>query len=225
VAAELWRGSSREQRAAINDVLRQLDAAHLLGVSRFRHDATLGPENGEAGDSAFESALSVLVPACREIAQHAASLGISSSVENHGRFVQHADRVARLVEEVAHPGFGVTLDIGNSLFAPQDPVRAAQRLAPYAITVHVKDFEILPRESARAAEEGLWETYPSGPFVRGSVIGEGDLDVPGCLNSVVRAGFDGPFVVEFEGPSGDPREAARKGVERVRVILNQLASS
>lgn len=222
VAAELLRGNSRERAAVVNYVRTQLDAAAAMGASRFRHDASLGPENGDNSESEFESALSILVPACRVIAEHAAQLGITSSIENHGRFVQHAERVTRLVEAVNHPGFGVTLDIGNSLFARQDPVEAAARLAPFAITVHVKDFEIIEPRSSHEVPEGVWATWPDGPLVRGCVIGEGNLDMTGCLKAILRTPFQGPFVVEFEGPSRDPRIAAAQGVTNLKAVLRNL---
>jgi len=220
IAAELLRGSRASREAALTSVFEQLDSAASMGVTRFRHDATLGPENGDLSDESFNAALPSLVAACSAIAEHAAQLGIASSVENHGRFVQHALRVARLVQAVNHRAFGVTLDIGNSLFAPQDPVEAAARLAPFAITVHVKDFEIDPAVSPDAGSDGIWPTWPGGPMVRGCIVGAGDLDVAGCIGAALRSGFDGPFVVEFEGPVGDPRTAVARGIGSLRAMLS-----
>jgi sugar phosphate isomerase/epimerase len=225
IAAELLRGDQTARQAAINAVLVQLEAAASMGVKRFRHDATLGPENGDLSDRAFDEAIALLAPACHAIAEYAAALGIRSSIENHGRFVQHAERVLRLIRAVEHPSFGLTFDIGNSLFAPQDPVRAAALLAPKAITVHVKDFQIHPSATAGANDPGLWPTWPGGPFVRGCIVGEGDLDVPGCIAAVVVAGFEGPFVVEFEGPMIDPRIATARGIENLRALLAKCAAT
>jgi inosose dehydratase len=211
VSAELLRGGGAERRQAVESVRSQLDAAHAMGARRFRHDATLGPESGDLSDRAFDEALPVLADACRTIARRAAELDMLSSIENHGRFVQHADRVRRLVEAVDHDAFRVTLDIGNSLFAPQDHVVAARTLAPFAITVHVKDFIIGPE-----SHTGSWETYPGGPRVLACALGEGDVKIAECLQPILSGGFDGPIVVEFEGPHGDPREAVVRGLRFVR---------
>jgi len=214
VSAELLRGGEAARRQSVKSVLSQLEAAHAMGARRFRHDATLGPESGDLSDRAFDDALPVLADACRTIARRAAELGVLSSIENHGRFVQHADRVRRLVEAVDDDAFGVTLDIGNSLFARQDHVLAARTLAPFAITVHVKDFIVGP-----ANETGSWETYPGGPRVLACALGEGDVKIAECLQPLLAGGFDGPMVVEFEGPQGDPREAVVRGIQFLRSCI------
>ncbi len=216
-AAELLRGN---RDAAIHSVLQQLEAVAAMGVRRFRHYASIGPENGDVSDAAFEQALPVLARACLTIAERASELGLRSSVENHARFLQHWSRIVRLVEQVDNPAFGVTLDIGNSLFAPQDPIVGAARLAPFAITVHVKDFEIIRKNTDDPSPaEGIWSTYPGGPNVRGCVVGEGDLNARACIDTIRRAGFDGPWIVEYEGPLEDPRTAAARGVDNLRAML------
>lgn len=217
VAAELLRGSPEDREKSRTLIMQQLESASLLGATRFRHDATLGPEDGNLSDAAFEAALPVLVEHSRLVADRAGELGIQSSIENHGLFMQHADRVARLVEAVDRPNFGVTLDLGNSLFATQDHVAAARTLAPHAINVHVKDFIINPTDAERA-----WETYPAGPVLEACTVGDGDVNVQGCLQHVVEAGYDGPFIVEFEGAVDDPPAAVRRGIERVREMIAAL---
>lgn len=223
VAADLLNGDRADRRAARQAVIAQLDvAATIIGVSRFRHDATLGPASGALDDENYRAALPILAESCRAIADRAAELGVRSSIENHGRFVQHADRVLALVEAVDHSAFGVTLDIGNTLFAPQDPVEATRTLAPHASNVHVKDFRV---ESRRPRDPtfrtpNAWPTYPGGPKVVPTAIGDGDVDIRACVDAIRASGYDGPWVVEFEGSDSDPRRGARIGAQRLRAVLS-----
>lgn len=211
ISAELYRGSDADRAAAIDSVKRQMDAVAGVGVQRFRHDATLGPQNGDLSDAAFDEAMRVLVPACRTLTEHAASLGLQSSIENHGRFVQHAMRVRRLITEVDHPSFGVTLDIGNSLFAPQDHVHAARLLMPHAINLHIKDFIIAP-----ADPEDAWLSYEGGSHLLACTLGEGNVNVAACLEIAREMGYEGPIVLEYEAPRGDVMRDLRTGWARVR---------
>lgn len=213
VSAELCRGNDADRAAAIDSVKRQMEAVASVGVKRFRHDATLGPANGDLSDDAFDAALRILVPACRTLAEHAASLGLKSSIENHGRFVQHALRVRRLIEEVDHTAFGVTLDIGNSLFARQDHVHAARLLMPHAINLHVKDFVISPADPT-----GAWLSYEGGPHLLACTLGGGHINAPACLEIAREAHYDGPIVLEYEAPSGDVLQNVRTGFARLREL-------
>jgi len=227
VSAELYRGDKDDRQEAVRSVVAQLESACMMGAARFRHDATLGPENGDLSDAAFRKALPIVAESCRVIAEHAARLGIRSSIENHGLFMQHADRVKALVGAVDHPSFGVTLDIGNSLFADQNHLHAVRTLAPYAITVHVKDFVVNPtKETAPGPYEDrdVWPTWPGGPRVLGCTLGDGNVDVEGCVRGLLESGFDGPFSVEFEGPWPDPREAMRSGIAKLRSVLESAST-
>ena len=219
VAADLLEGNTSQRRASINAVKRQLDEVAAMQVKRFRHDAALGLD-GKIDDAAFEQALPVLASACRDIALHAKMLSIRSSIENHGRFVQHADRVLRLIDAVDHPNFGITLDIGNSTFARQKLVEASAKLAKQAINVHVKDFRFVA-DQQKADNPHVWTTYEGGPTVVGSVIDEGDLPVGGCVAAILDAGYRGPWVVEFEGPTPDCQTAVALGIVATRILLQR----
>ncbi|EAQ6393038.1 sugar phosphate isomerase/epimerase, partial [Salmonella enterica] len=102
-------------------VLKHVDVAAALGVTRMRHDVAFRPAQ-EGTVAQFEADLPVLVKACQRIADYAASHGITTSVENHGYYVQSSERVRRLVHEAARENFKTTLDIGNFLCVDEDPV-------------------------------------------------------------------------------------------------------
>ncbi len=214
IAAELLRGDEADRHRAIESVIAQMEAIAEVGIRRFRHDATLGPEDGDLSDQAFEESLTSLVPACRTIAEHAATLGVASSIENHGCFIQHAHRVSKLVQEVDHPAFGLTLDVGNLLFADQDPLAATTTLMPYAINLHLKDFVVVSQE-----RPGTWLSFPGGLYLMPCVLGDGHIDVGRCIESAQQCQYSGPFVLEYEAPFGDVRRGIQTGLSRLREQL------
>src|SRR5579875_1165298 len=113
--------------AEIDRVMREVDVAARLGVSRMRHDVAWlptppGGQGGPAGlymdDSVtgierFERELPRMAAACQRIADYAAQHRITTTVENHLYFVQQSDRVQRLIQTVNRPNYKTTLDVGN----------------------------------------------------------------------------------------------------------------
>src|SRR5690625_5192463 len=127
-----------------------VDLAERLGIRLMRHDVVA--HAGHPGDDTplFERALPSIVTASQEIARYAAARGITTSLENHGFFVQAADRIRRIIHAVDQPNFRTTLDVGNFVCVDEAPeVSVAQNL-PYAMVVHFKDFYIRPAEASLA---------------------------------------------------------------------------
>src|SRR5690625_7820038 len=111
-----------------------------------RHDVVA--HAGHPGDDTplFERALPSIVTASQEIARYAATRGITTSLENHGFFVQAADRIRRIIHAVDQPNFRSTLDVGNFVCVDEDQeVSAAQNLL-YTMAVHFRVLYILPPE-------------------------------------------------------------------------------
>ena len=183
-----------------SEVERVKDEVRLaaeLGAPCMRHDATRGFPEGHQGPCDFAAALPTLAQACRAVTEFAAGLGIRTTVENHGFFVQDSERCEMLAKEVGHDNFGALVDMGNFLCADDDPVSAVRRMAPYAFHCHAKDFHVKP---AGAADPGRgWFRSRGGAFLRGAIIGHGNVDVPACLRALQDAGYDGFGSIEFEG--------------------------
>lgn len=179
----------------VERVKQHVDVAHKLGVKRMRHDAASRPAN-EIGLSNFISDLKPLTEACREIADYASQYGIVTSIENHGLYVQGSDRVLALVDSVDRPNFRLTLDIGNFVCTDENPLVAVSKCLPYASMVHLKDFYIRPPYYNPGTG---WFQSAGGHYLRGAVLGQGDLDIPSILRLIKAAGYDGYLSLEFEG--------------------------
>jgi len=215
IGAELYGPASR-QRAAVVSVKRHVEIAEALGARTMRHDVSGGP-SPRSKRTTFSGVVANLVPAIRAIADHAASRGVVTSLENHGFYMQKATRVEALIKKVDHPNFGLTLDMGNFLCVNDDPVAAVKRLAPYAVMVHVKDFHIRAKKTMPAHG---WFATPTSIALRGAVLGHGAVDVAAQIRWLRRSRYRGWLSLEFEGIE-DPIQAVGWGLDHLRSILNR----
>ncbi len=183
--------------AEVERVCKKVDIAHILGASCLRHDAAWSMPENVKSHQGFEHILPTLVEGCRQISEYAAEKGIKTMIENHGFFCQDSERVEKIVTGVGSPNFGVLLDIGNFCCADEDSTKAAGRLAPYIKHVHAKDFHIRSGNGLNPGK-GFFKSR-GGNYLRGSIIGHGDIPVYQCLSVIKNSGYDGWVSVEFEG--------------------------
>ncbi len=200
----------RAQREVITRVKQAVDVAVILTTGRVRHDVTFGPK--EESPRSWPQVLEVVAPAVREISAYAKARGIRSSLENHGFYLQTADRVEKLIQAVGDSNFGLTLDLGNFLCLNQSPVAATRQLVPYAVHVHVKDFHVRPKERK---PPGGWFDTPTPLALRGAIVGHGVIDIPAQLKILRQAGYKGWLSLEFEGLE-EPTRAVQLGLEYLR---------
>lgn len=207
IGADMLNGSKGDQEAEIARVCGEVDIAEILGCSGMRHDCSGGvfPENWK-GAKTFDAALERMANGCRKVTEYAASKGIKTMVENHGYFCQDSLRVEKLVSTVAHPNFGLLIDMGNFICADDDPEKAVGRLAPFAFHCHAKDFHLKPGTMPWPGEG--WNMTRSGNWWRGAIIGHGNVPVWQCIRILVSKGYNGVLSVEFEG-----MEDVLKGIE------------
>jgi sugar phosphate isomerase/epimerase len=196
-------------------VKEEVDLAARLGVKRMRHDVARSSDNSI---QSFHRELESLAEACRQIADYAAQYDIVTSVENHGYFIQASDRVQTLVQAVDRPNFRTTLDIGNFMCVDEDPVAAVKNNLPYASLVHVKDFYLRP--SYLNPGEGWFKTK-SGNYLRGAIVGHGDIDMREVLRVVKNSGYDGYISLEFEGLEAC-KSGTKIGLDNIRRLWDEV---
>lgn len=176
-------------------IKEQVDIAYALGAKLMRNDVARRPAN-ECSIEWFDADLPAIVQACSEIADYAAQYGITTSLENHGYYVQSSDRVLRVLQGVNRPNYKTTLDVGNFMVSDEDPHIAVAKLIPYASMVHIKDF--YSRKRCKHPGEGWFATL-GGNYLRGAIAGYGSLDMPYILSMIKSSGYDGFLSIEFEG--------------------------
>jgi sugar phosphate isomerase/epimerase len=137
-------GSGEEQLAAM------LHAARIVGSPVVR--CYLGTAPDRVGPVPFAQHLAESERTLRAVAPLARDLGIKVAVENHGGVDLLARELQSLVEAVGFDAVGVCLDTGNPTYGGEDPVLAAELLAPYVISSHVRDTRVWSVEKGALAQ-------------------------------------------------------------------------
>lgn len=216
-----------ERKRELDRIRMYMDMAHFLGIKKMRHDTCSGQHpNGINTPEQFEKDFPVFVDAVRELADYAATLGMSTTLENHGLYVNGADRMVRLLNAVDRHNVGMTLDVGNFLCVDDRPEVAVAKCIKYADMIHLKDFYIRKKDRM-LPQDGMYTAgaKPAKPYVmptpeefrkmppslgyvgtasglnilRGSILGQGDMDIWAILKTVKDAGYDKEVSIEFEG--------------------------
>lgn len=193
IGANFLTDSREAYEQEIKRVKGEVDLAARLGVQRMRHDVASSEDRSIAN---FNKELERMAEACRQIADYASQYGIITSVENHGYFVQHSDRVQTLIQAVDRSNFRTTLDVGNFMCVDENSVAAVKNNLPFASMVHVKDFYLRP--SYQNPGTGWFQTL-QGNHLRGAIVGHGDIDMKEVLRVIKSSGYDGFISLEFEG--------------------------
>ncbi len=218
VGADLLNGlyGSANAREEVARVKAMVDVAAAIGAPQMRHDITSGRKDDP---KSYAALVPQLAESVREIAEYASGKGIMTMTENHGFFSQDSERVELLFNTVQHPNFALLCDIGNFMCADEDPSLAVARVAPYTKYVHAKDFVWKSFYDADPGE-GAFRTR-AGNFLRGTIIGHGNVPVKQCLHILKAAGYDGTIAIEFEGME-EPVEAARIGLANLKRYWDEV---
>jgi len=114
-------------------------------------------------DLAANEAIAILKPQ-RSAFERA---GVMLAIENHEKF--SSDELVHVVEELGTDWAGICLDTVNSFGALEGPAIVVEKLGPFTVNLHVKDFAV------RRAEHMM------GFEIEGRPVGQGQLDVPWLL--------------------------------------------
>ena len=216
IGADFINGSGGDWQAEVERLKDEVRVAQILGSPGMRHDATYGLSADYVGPRGFDDVLPTLIKGCRAVTEFAADLGVKTMVENHGFFSQDSERVEKLMNGVNHPNFGWLVDMGNFLCVDEDPCQAVGRAMPYALHVHAKDFHVKP---GTMPDPGAgWFQSRGGNYLRGAIIGHGNVPIVQCLRIMHKAKYDGVLSIEFEGLE-DPLYGIATGLANLRRFI------
>lgn len=153
--------------------------------------------------------------------------GIPVAIHNHGPGATY-DKVQDVVDAVRdrHPKIGACVDTGHYLRSDEDPVQAIRTLGPRVFGVHLKDVRTV-RDAAEIAR--LEKTLPphrvkelqkEGKIF--TILGEGELDVPGCLQALREVRYDGCVSLEYEENEKNPLSDVEICLQSVRDAVKKL---
>jgi sugar phosphate isomerase/epimerase len=132
--------------------------------------------------------------AFERLVPHAESLGLMIAVETHGGLSNDVGFMNALISDIASSAIGVCLDFGN--LDATDRYEAVEKLVPITVHVHVKSYEF--------DDAGRETTF----------------DLGRCIEGVARWGFDGLWVIEYEGlPPYEPGILAT--VSALQAVLDE----
>lgn len=196
VGADFIAGSEGNLDAEVERLRGCVDIARLLGAPVMRHDTSRGlRQTGKA--IPFAEALPLMAEGCKRVTEYAKTMGVRTVTENHGFFSQDSQRVEQIINLVNDSNFGWLCDMGNFLCVDENPVTAVGHAAPYAFHVHAKDFHVKSGMLPNPGE--AFFSSRGGNYLRGAIIGHGDVPIPQCLAILKKAGYNGFVSIEFEG--------------------------
>ncbi|HET6383930.1 MAG TPA: sugar phosphate isomerase/epimerase [Armatimonadota bacterium] len=110
---------------------------------------------------------------------------VGIAIDNHGTVTNDGDLLYALLQRVNHPLIGTNLDTMNYRWYGHDIAtcnRFYESLAPYTLHTHLKD------------------GFDSRQNYRGAALGEGEVDLAHALKCLRKAGYQGVYCAEYEGP-------------------------
>jgi sugar phosphate isomerase/epimerase len=107
--------------------------------------------------------------------------GVKLAVENHKDF--RNDELVDLLKGVSSEHVGCCVDTGNSIALLEDPLGTIEALAPFVLTVHLKDMGV--------------EEYPDGFRLAEVPLGAGILDLKAIVNTLRKANPKVQFHLEM----------------------------
>jgi sugar phosphate isomerase/epimerase len=193
----------------LNVIKRGVDQALIFNAGVVRVFAG-GSVEGEKNETVFDWFLEGLCQA----SYYAADKGVKLALENHGLIAGKSSQICDLIQKVrvatGTDTLGANPDTGNFLLVNEDSVDAVRGVAKYAHMCHFKDFEIAPHDW-----NGHSYTALDGTKFIGSAIGEGSVDLKGCVDALKAHGFDGWLNIEYESEE-DPEYGIPRSVANAR---------
>ncbi|MBM7570157.1 sugar phosphate isomerase/epimerase family protein [Aquibacillus albus] len=191
-------------------LLRHLKIAKILGAKLVR----IAPHAPDVQPS-WDEMLHVI----QQVLPQYKEANITIGIENH--FMMKSEDLVALVQSIDDSLVGICVDTGNSIAQEEWPYQTVQMLAPYAVSLHLKDYKL--------------DMHPDGigVNVRGTALGDGRQDIQNTLNTIQKAAGDVNIVLEQWMPTAktpletlqQEEEWIKKGIKHIRsLVRNQVGS-
>jgi sugar phosphate isomerase/epimerase len=139
-----------------------------------------------------------------------AEYDIPIGIHNHGPHARYSkiSDVADIVKD-RHPKIGACVDMGHYLRSDESPVEALERLGNRLYGVHLKDVRTINEGDRRK------KIF--------TIIGQGDLDIPGCLRTLKKLNYQGCLSLEYEENEQNPLSDIAVSLQAVREAAAKLS--
>ncbi len=199
-----------------HDLAEGVETARLLGADIVKISMDLPRPRPRAGSRFHPQVVPYLEETVRRLKQAAPlaqDQGIRLALENHCD--SFSQEILWVIHQVNHPFVGACIDTMNGWHMTEDPMQAIENLAPVAFTNHFRDDRV--------------EFCRDGFRVRGTAVGEGDIDMKKAYELIKTLSPCRRIIIETEmGFSLDHKETAlgleletiQKSIDYCRNILN-----
>ncbi len=135
-----------------------------------------------------------------------AEYDIAIAIHNHGPKASY-DKVTDVETWVKdrHPKIGACVDTGHYLRSDENPVEVIEKLGKRVFGVHLKDVKNLP-----------------GGDKKFTILGEGDLNVVGCLKALKKLDYKHSLSLEYEENEQNPVSDIEVCLKAVREAVMKL---
>ena len=207
---------AEERRARVTRLLEVIERCPEYGIELINGyagsliiDRKDWSKNGSAAATAehYERA----IEAYRQLGPAAERAGVTITLEVHMNTIHDtAASTVRLLDAIGSPAVRANLDPGNmwGVRTSEPPVEAIPILGERIAFVHFKN-------ARRVSYMDVGVDYDF-------TLKGGELDYYAIVSGLVRAGFEGPYGLEWSG-SGDPSVTTREDIEYLRSLLRDVA--
>lgn len=178
---------------AIDELKAYADMTAALGAPYLHHTLVLKmPLPTDA--PRFDEILEPVAEAAAEVAHYCEGLGLTCLYEDQGMYFNGVEKFGRFFAKMQKrcPNVGVCGDMGNTLFVDESPVPFFRAFAPHIKHVHVKDYRMIVDQQSNTASL----CSKGGTLLKDTVIGQGEIDIPGCLQILREHNYKGAFALE-----------------------------
>ena len=207
---------AEERRARMKRLVEVIERCPDYGVDLINGyagslivDRTDWANNGSA--AATEEHYERAIEAYRVLGPAAERAGVTITLEVHMNTIHDtAASAVRLLDAIGSPAVRANLDPGNmwGVRTSEHPVDAVGILGDRIAFVHFKN-------ARRVGYIPVGVDYDY-------TLKEGELDYYAIVSALVRAGFRGPYGLEWSG-SGDPSVPTREDIEYLKGLLRDVA--
>ena len=184
---------------AVDRLLHSAEMAAAVGSPYFHHTLILTLRLDEKNhENDFAKVSAQLLPHVRRVADRCTELGITALYEPQGFYVNGKDRFPEFYRAMKSycSNVGVCGDIGNPNFCDWKGEDFVTEMAAEIRHVHLKDYKLYPDGTLPQGAKGY--RSEKGVAIHPVLMGEGDIDILYCLNTLKKAGYNGALALESE---------------------------
>lgn len=209
------------------DTLNELESYTASGAKTLVLSAETGLEGYDTKRPELDAhGWSVFFNNLERIKEAAAAIGVTAVLHPHvGTMVETEADVKKVLDGST---IKFCLDTGHMIIGGTDPVKFAEDHADRVAHSHLKDVNLTVADRVQSGEITYYQGILEGMYVP---LGQGDVDVRSIVRSLIKAGFDGWFVLEQDNvitaepaTGAGPFANAKASVQFINEVAAELAA-